>query len=351
MVGNRRWMTGIGAGVGALSLAATSGIAALASFFVAELTAPHKTFDENELAGILADVCAVPEPEPEPPPELQRPLVFHAPGGPKLRGDFWAQPHPAPTIIICHGYRVSRARLRPVAAIEYQHGCNVLFFDFRGHGESEGKMTSGGVAEVRDLHAAITLAAEQPETITGQILIHGFSMGAAVALLALPHPNVAAVIADSPYANLDDILRRLVSWRLMTESARWNPALRRLRPAFPGVAWATVAASAMLFRLRWRQDLLASPAAGMRRWRKPDASSLTPILLIHATGDQMIPIEHAQRIAEAARLSNIPIETYFADNRVHCGAYGHDPVRYVEVLQGFVARHLGIAFQRINKAA
>jgi uncharacterized protein len=348
---NRWWMAGVGAGLGALSLAATTGIVALASFFVADLTEPHKSFDENELAGILADAWAVPDPEPEPPLALQRPLVFHAADGPLLRGDFWAQPHPAPTVIICHGYRVSRAQLRPVAAIEYQYGCNVLFFDFRGHGESEGQMTSGGVAEVRDLRAAIALAVAQPETIAGQIIIHGFSMGAAVALLALPHPDVAAVIADSPYAQLDDILRRLINWRLTTESARWNPALRRLRPAFPGVAWVTVAASAMLFRVRWRQDLLAAPAAGMRHWRGTTSAALTPILLIHAAGDQMIPIEHAHRIAEAARLNGIPIETYFADEHVHCGSYGHDPARYLAVLQDFVARHLGITFRRVDQAA
>jgi alpha-beta hydrolase superfamily lysophospholipase len=351
----QRWIAGASAAAGMVGLAATSGVIALAAFFVSELTAPHKTFKEEDLNGILSDVWAGPEAEPEPPPALQRPLLFHATDGVKLRGDFWAQPHPAPTIILCHGYRTARAQLRPVAAIEYNHGCNVLFFDFRGHGESEGKLTSGGIAEVRDLEAAIVLAAAQPETLPGRIIIHGFSMGAAIALLTLPHPAVAAVIADSPYARLDDMLRRLVHWRLANESSRWNPVLRQLRGAFPGVAWATVATSSLLFRLRFRHALLARPDMGLRRWlardRAADHAQATPILLIHAVGDQLIPVAHARRIAEIAQCQQIPIETYFPDEHIHCGAYGYDPAAYIRILQAFVARHVGITFTREQHAA
>jgi len=46
------------------------------------------------------------------------------------------------------------------------------------------------------------------------IIIHSFSMGAAVALLIPPRPEVAAINADSPYARLDDILRCFVVCKL-----------------------------------------------------------------------------------------------------------------------------------------
>ena len=342
------WLASTAATVGMVSLAATSGVVALAAHFVAELTKPHQEYQDAEFAGVLAKAWAIPNPEPEPPSGLQRALRFHASHGPLLRGDFWAQPHPAPTVIVCHGYRISRAKLRSVAALEYQHGCNVLFFDFRGHGESEGVLTSGGIAEIADLRAAIDLAAAQPETLPGGVLIHGFSMGAAVALMALPHPDVAAVIADSPYARLDDILRRLVQWRLTTESNAWDPKLQRLRGMFPGVAWATVATSAALFRLRFHHELLARTDQRLRRWgpqpRHP--ACVTPILLIHTTGDGMIPIAHSQRIAEAARLAHIPIETYFPAGDIHCGAYGADPATYVRTLCDFVERNTPFTFMR-----
>jgi pimeloyl-ACP methyl ester carboxylesterase len=334
------WMAGMIAGIGTLGAALTTGLVALAAFFVDELSRPHAAFEASEMQDVLAGGWAVPTVGADLPSDVQRPLIFRAPGGPTLRGDFWPQRTSAPTVIICHGYRVSRAHLRSVAALEYQRGYNVLCFDFRGHGESEGAMTSGGLAEVRDLHAAITLAAQQPETLPGQIILHGFSMGAAVALMALPHPQVAAVIADSPYARLDDILRRLVRWRLTTDSAH-HAALRHLRRTFSGVAWATVAASAVLFRLRFHQGLLARPAAGLRGWL-PRGHTLpaTPILLIHTTGDPMIPIAHAHHIAATAQHYHIPIETYFPDDSNHCGAYGHDPAAYVRLWEDFIARHV-----------
>ncbi len=342
------WLASTAATVGMVALAATTGVVALAARFVEELTRPHQEYADDEFAGILSKAWAVPEPEPEPPIALQRAIHFHAPHGPLLRGDFWAQPHPAPTVIVCHGYRISRARLRAVAALEYQHGCNVLTFDFRAHGESEGLMTSGGVAEIADLRAAIDLAAAQPETVPGGVLIHGFSMGAAVALMTIPHPHVAGVIADSPYARLDDILRRLIAWRLTTESGAWDPRLQRLRRMFPGVAWATVATSSALFRLRYHHELLARTDQRLRslasRPRRPACT--TPILLIHTTGDGMIPIAHSLRIAEVARLTNIPLVTYFPESDIHCGGYGTDPATYTRILCDFVGQHTPFTFAR-----
>ncbi|MBA3823667.1 MAG: alpha/beta fold hydrolase [Ktedonobacterales bacterium] len=342
------WFASTLATVGMVGLAATSGVVALAVRFVAELTKPHQDYAEAEFAGILAHAWAVPDPEPEPPLELQRALHFHAPHGPRLRGDFWAQPHPAPTVVVCHGYRISRAKLRAVAALEYQHGCNVLTFDFRAHGESEGGLTSGGIAEIADLRAAIDLAAAQPETVPGGVLIHGFSMGAAVALMTLPHLHVAGVIADSPYARLDDILRRLVRWRLTTESSAWDPRLQRLRHVFPGVAWATVATSSALFRLRYHHELLARTDQRMRRLspRQRQPACMTPLLLIHTTRDGMIPIDHARRIAAVARLTHIPLVTYFPESDVHCGGYGADPVTYTRILCDFVETYTPFTFAR-----
>jgi len=93
---------------------------------------------------------------------------------------------------------MNRTLLRPVAALEYKYCYNVLLFDFRGHGESESVATSGGNAEIHDLEAALTVASQQPETLPGKIVIHGFSMGASIALLTDPHPDVAAIVVDSP---------------------------------------------------------------------------------------------------------------------------------------------------------
>lgn len=354
----RWWTTGVASLGAAVGVVATGGVVALAQRFVDELSRPGASLDE----AALGSGWVVPQAVPEPPAERQRPLAFQVPGGPLLRGEFWAQPKPAPTVVICHGYRVSRASLRPVAALEYQYGYNTLLFDFRGHGESAQVATSGGNAEVHDLDAALDVAAQQPETLPGNVFIHGFSMGAAVALLAPPRADVAGIIADSPYARLDDILRRLVTWQLTTESAAWAAPLRWLRAGIPALARIACAASDPIFRLRHHHALLARPEARVRSWaRQPrrwarhraqgpsgnggegtgralQSVRRMPLLLIHALRDPFIPVDHAWRIALAAHASHIPLDVYFADSAIHCGAYGEDPERYIAALQRFVTR-------------
>ncbi len=343
MSGQHRWTIGIATGTGILGLTVTSGLAMLAHRFLEEFSRPHRMLDSS------AFTWMVPQVSYEPATSYQRALLFETSDGTLLCGDFWAQPQPAPTVILCHGYRVSRSHLRSVAALEHSHGYNVLFFDFRGHGDSDSVMTSGGNAEVKDLEAALEVARQQPETIPGRIILHGFSMGASVALLTPPHPEVVAIIADSPYARSDDILRRFVQYQLANESGKWFPPLQQIRRFLPALAWTTVAVSALVFRLRFGYNVVARPDASFKRWQVRTKAAKTtvepkerpiPILLIHSAGDELIPIEHARQIAAEAEMYNVPLETYFVDGVTHCGAYGYDPLQYTRVLQEFLSRHL-----------
>jgi uncharacterized protein len=347
MWGKHRWALNLSTSIGVLGLAATSGLVVLAHHFVDELSRPHALPDETLFE------WKVPDPSPEPPASYRRSLTFYTSDGTFLRGEFWAQPRPAPTVIMCHGYRITRSYLYPVAALQYKLGYNVLLFDFRGHGESESKATTGGNAEVRDLQAALMAASQQTETIPGKIIIYGFSMGAAVALLTPPHPQVAAIIVDSPYARSDEVLRRFVHWHLMMATSS-RPSLRRVRHAFPALAWATVATSTIVFRLRYGHAMVARPDASFKRWKALSKTALrpdyTPILLIHDEKDPLIPITHAHQIVAKARTYNIPVETYYVDHAVHCGAYGYNPEQYVMVIQEFLARHLGDDFPRVSGA-
>lgn len=339
----RHWLTAGAVSVSTVGVAATSGIMLLARRFVDELSRPSVLLDEATMGGWV-----VPEAVAEPPVECRRQLDFVASDGTHLRGEFWAQPHHAATIVICHGYRVSRERLRPVAALEHANGCNVLLFDFRGHGESAQIATSGGNAEVRDLNAALDIAAQQPETRPNRLYIHGFSMGAAVALLLPPRADIAGIIADSPYARLGDILSQLVTWQLTMESARWPRPLRALRAGFPMLGRVTFFASDLLFRLRHHHPLRALPERQVRRAgvlpRSKRRNTMLvaiprpPLLLIHSLRDPFIQVDHALRIARAAFAGHVPIELHLADSDIHCGAYGRDPEQYVSLVRRFIAQ-------------
>ncbi|HEX9134903.1 MAG TPA: alpha/beta hydrolase [Ktedonobacteraceae bacterium] len=338
MSGKLRWVIGVAAGVGALGVAATSSLLMLAHHFVEELSGPHRPLDDEYIPWTL------PDPGPEPPASHRRSLLFHTTDGTLLCGDFWAQPQPAPTIVICHGYRINRTHMRPVAALEYQDGYNILLFDFRGHGESESVATSGGNAEIRDLEAALNVARQQPETLPGKIIIHGFSMGASVALLTDPQTDVAAIVLDSPYARLDEILQRIMHWQLTRSSKSWKPFLHPLRNGFHALTQATLVVSTVIFRLRFGHALNARPDTSFRRWQARSNGLIRkgypPILLIHGMKDSAVPITHAHKIVTQAQAHNITLETYFVEDADHCGAYGYDPQQYIQVLRQFMAQHL-----------
>ena len=340
MLGQHRWMIGVATSTSILGLTVTSGLVMLANRLVDEFSHPHDVQNPEQFD------LGLPRTEPEPPRMYQRPLTFRTSDGTLLCGDFWAQPRPAPTIVMCHGYRASRAQLRHGAAIEYKSGYNVLLFDFRGHGDSDSVITSGGNAEVRDLEAAIAAARMQPETLPNRIIIHGFSMGAATALLTPPQREVAAIIADSPFARSDDVLRRLMRHRLTSSSKSWGPLLHRLRLRilFPAAAWITVAMTILVFRLRFGHTYVARPDTSFKRWmkqaKKVQEPHSIPSLLIHALGDELIPFAHAQQLVAKAQAHGVAIETYFVDHPSHCGAYMHDPEQYTAVIQDFLFRHL-----------
>ena len=344
----RRWIVSLAAGGSVASVAATTGLVMLAHLFVKEFSQPHIPIDSTLFS------WKMPEPLEEPPVSLQRTLLFHTRDGKLLHGEFWAQPRPAPTVIICHGYRVSGTTLRPVATLEYSSGYNIMLFDFRGHGDSESVNLSGGNAEVHDLEAAIAVALQQQETLPGKIILHGFSMGAAITLLMPPHPDVVAIVADSPYAHLDSILHSFVHWQLMEKSNSWPRSLHWSRTTFSAISWGTVALSGPVYLLRFRQKLMAHPAGSMKRWhtsrQKIRDFRIPPVLLIHGTADKFIPFTHALQIVEQARRHNIPLQTYFAGGSNHCAAYGDDPQKYIETLQQFVSQHLGEAYPGVSNS-
>ena len=334
----RQWVIGIATSTGIVGLTVTGSLAVLAHFFVNELSRPHSPLRDTDLT------WGMPESTGEPPASLQRSLLFKASDGTLLCGEFWAQPRPALTVVLCHGYRISRTHLRPAAGLQYGSGYNVLFFDFRGHGDSDSILTSAGNAEVLDLEAALFAASQQYETLPGKIIIHGFSMGAAVALLLPPHPDVVAIIADSPYARSDDIMRRIIYHRLLGKSHQWLPLFQPLRQLFPAITWCTVALCAIDFRLRFGFSVVARPVAAFKHWRVHSQKALhqqaIPILLIHSAGDTLIPIEHAHQIVAEARAHGVTLETYFVEHVNHCGAYGYHPLHYTSAIHRFLSRHL-----------
>lgn len=114
-------------------------------------------------------------------------------------------------VIMAHGYRNNRLQddvpALSLARELVKAGYNVLMFDFRNCGESAGAITSIGQYEVRDLLGAVDFVRHTPG-ISRRVALLGFSMGAGTAILAAAgEPAVDAVIADSPFADLEKHLK------------------------------------------------------------------------------------------------------------------------------------------------
>lgn len=316
------------------------GLAALffsGQYFLKEFTKPgvHLTPDSSECGDWI-----FPRLDKEPPQEMRRTATLSLTGGVQLFGEFWAQRKPAPTIIISHGFHMPTAYFRGVAALIYEHGANVCAVDYRGHGKSSPHPTSCGNAEIEDLLAVVHFSASQPETLPGRVYVLGFSMGAAIALMLPPHPAVAGIIADSPYARLDEVIISLIAQTLDQKLKNWRGPLRALRLFSPLLSHSVLLSGRLLFWLRYRLPLVARPDQSILMSRsKHSFQQITPppILLIHARHDPLVALHHAHRLVEVAQKAGRVIQAYFPACTIHCGSYGHNPQKYLQLLREFVA--------------
>jgi pimeloyl-ACP methyl ester carboxylesterase len=93
-------------------------------------------------------------------------------------------------------------------------GYGVLAWDFRAHGDSGGDMSTLGYYEQLDAEAALDYALAQEGV--EHVGAWGGSMGAATVILtAAKRVEIEAVVADSAYPTLEDVLKvnfPLISW-------------------------------------------------------------------------------------------------------------------------------------------
>ncbi len=112
----------------------------------------------------------------------------------QLHGWWMPSENSSRTIIFLHGFNGSMDPDLKYAPRFVESGFNVLMFDFRNHGRSEGKTTSLGALEVLDAEAAILYTRLRGSEKIGLL---GFSMGGRVALLtAARNKTISAIVSD-----------------------------------------------------------------------------------------------------------------------------------------------------------
>ena len=151
-------------------------------------------------------------------------VTFQSSDGILLAGWFFPNRPSAPAVVLCHDAGEGKAGRMNIAVPLQKAGFQVLSFDFRGHGESEGQGTSFGIAEARDILGAVRFLAkgdDQGRAPVKEFGLYGIGMGAHAAILAAHEDiRIRVLVLDGPYPDAGWRLRRELfgGWRF---GARW----------------------------------------------------------------------------------------------------------------------------------
>jgi uncharacterized protein len=181
------------------------------------------------------------------------------------------------TIVYLHGIADNRRsavgairRLRP-------RGFDVIAYDSRAHGSSDGDSCTYGYYEKRDVSRVL-------DVTTGPVVLIGSSLGAAVALqAAAADRRIAGVVAAETFSDLETIARERAP-SFLTES--------------------TIHKAFIIAEQQGRFTVAdVSPVAAARR-------ITVPVLLLHGAADTDTPPSHSQRVyadlAGSKRLILVP---------------------------------------------
>ena len=260
--------------------------------------------------------------EPVPPDISPEEVYFPSRDGLRLHGLYLAGRPGSPALLLCHGYYRSLAEPFSVGCELNRLGYHVLLIDFRGCGLSDGRFTTVGYREVADVLGAVDYLCQR----LGQrpLGVLGISMGAVAALRAAPDcPPIAAIVADSAYADLKDTIRHKTK------------EILRL-PLLVGLGWASI---------RIGEWLSGCNVGAVRAVDAAARFAPRPLLFIHGERDDYLPPDNAQRLFQAA---GEPKELWLAPGSGHAMARLDHGREYLERVHAFFEKYLSTDTERID---
>ncbi|HHQ48520.1 MAG TPA: alpha/beta fold hydrolase [Acidobacteria bacterium] len=203
------------------------------------------------------------------------PIRFPTAGGLSLHG--WWIPGDgaaAPTVILVHGWSRSAERMLPFLRPLHRAGYHLLALDARCHGLSACDGNANMLKFSEDIRAAVSEAIRRGAD-PGRLAVLGHSVGGAGTIHAAANDRrIRAVVTVGAFAHPRDMT-------LLDLSRRHVPApLARLILASVersvGVPLDEIAPENVISRIE------------------------APVLLVHGEEDEIVPVEHARRLARAA---------------------------------------------------
>ncbi|MEM8529795.1 MAG: alpha/beta fold hydrolase [Chloroflexota bacterium] len=240
-------------------------------------------------------------------------ITIRTEDGVNLSGWWLPQPTASRVVVIFGGHRSIKSDMLGISSGLWRAGNNVLLFDWRSRGQSDIAQFSLAYYELQDALAAIRYAEGRvPDAKLG---VTGFSMGASIAiLLAAQMPQIRAVVADSSFTGITEVLANNIS-RYRLPEQMIVPIANRLNDWWYGYQFQAIRPI----------DTIA-------------AITPRPLFLIHGSGDSLIPITHAHQLFATA---GEPKDLWIYPDVEHCGAYFADRYQYVSRVVDFFDQYLG----------
>jgi dipeptidyl aminopeptidase/acylaminoacyl peptidase len=218
---------------------------------------------------------------------------------------WYTPPRNGAVILVAHGY--GDKRTEHYYALFASHGYGVVAWDFRAHGQSEGEFSSLGYYEVLDAKAALDFARAQPGV--DHIGAWGGSMGAVTMIRATAqYPEIEALVADSPFATLEDEMDLRVPFPVM------RSLIRFFAEGQSGVRVDSVRPVDDIARISPR-----------------------PVFLIQGMSDGMVPLDSAERLYNAA---GEPRQLWTENDVPHLNMYAFYKTRYTKRVIKFFDEYL-----------
>ncbi len=199
-------------------------------------------------------------------------LACRTSDGFRLAGWLAEPPRPQGTVVLFHGLRASRAETLERISFLTAAGYRCLAFDHRAHGQSDGKRSSFGYFEGRDVAAVLDLVANrwpcQPRAALG------ISMGAAALCFAARKTcQLQAVILESLYHDLASAFQT----RVGSGYPAWFSRFSR------GVVWFT-------------EKRLGIPIDQVAPVKEIAKIAPAPVLLLTGSDDPHAPVTDLERL-------------------------------------------------------
>jgi len=237
-----------------------------------------------------------------------------------LRGWLLSGTPGAPYLVFVHGIDSQRTAARALelaAHLIRDSGYNVLLFDLRAHGASDGDLVTAGDRERYDVLGAydfVVSRGAQP----GRVGVIGRSYGAGIGIMAAAmEPGIAAVVADSPFSSVEAKAAHEVALR--TPVPEW--AVSVFKPA------------ARVFA-----DLLYDIDLDSLSPERDAARLAYPILVIHGEVDSRTPVSQGRRVYEEAPPGS---ELWTPAGVEHTDAFEDLPEEYLRRTTAYLASRLG----------